>query len=44
MQTKTLQEKIAELEHWLEHFINSPERTLIEADLRNLRNELENQP
>ena len=40
MTTPQLQNKIKELEFWLEHNQNHPDRITIETDLRNLRLEL----
>lgn len=37
METPQIQEKIQELENWLIENPNSPERTLIESDIKKLR-------
>ncbi len=43
MRTKTeLEAKINDLEVWLFYNVNHPNRTIIESDLRNLKNQLDN--
>ncbi len=37
MKTKHVEEKIQELENWLIENPNSPERSLIESDIKNLQ-------
>ncbi|WP_343613871.1 hypothetical protein [Flavobacterium sp.] len=41
METIQINEKIQELENWLIENPNSPERSLIESDIKNLKNQLE---
>ncbi|WP_255474724.1 hypothetical protein [Flavobacterium sp. LC2016-01] len=41
METNQIKEKIQELESWLIENPNSPERTLIESDIKKLRTNLE---
>jgi len=41
METIQIKEKIQELENWLIENPNSPERSLIESDIKNLKNQLE---
>lgn len=41
MTKQQLLTKINELEHWLEEFQNHPERSLIEKDLRELKQQLD---
>ena len=40
MTPKQIENKIRELEYWLEHNHNHPNRTTIEGDLRKIREEL----
>jgi len=40
MTPQQIKNKIRELEYWLEHNHNHPNRTLIETDLRKLRENL----
>jgi hypothetical protein len=41
MRTIQIKEKIKELENWLIENPNSPERNLIESDIKKLKNQLE---
>lgn len=41
MGTNQIIEKIRELEYWLIENPNSPERSLIESDIKKLKNQLE---
>nr|WP_294783373.1 hypothetical protein [uncultured Flavobacterium sp.] len=41
MEKTTIKEKIQELENWLLENPNSPERSLIESDIKKLKNQLE---
>jgi hypothetical protein len=41
MRTIQIKEKIQELENWLIENPNSPERNLIESDIKKLKNQLE---
>jgi hypothetical protein len=41
METPQIKEKIQELENWLIENLNSPERNLIESDIKKLRTILE---
>ncbi|MHC0445855.1 hypothetical protein ACWA1F_10610 [Flavobacterium sp. 3-218] len=41
MGTNQIKEKIREMENWLIENPNSPERSLIESDIKKLKNQLE---
>ena len=43
IETKTLSQRITELEEWLKHNHDNPLRTCVETDLRNLKEQQKNQ-
>ena len=42
-QIKTLSQRITELEEWLKHNHDTPHRTSVETDLRNLKEQQKNE-